>query len=316
MAPEIILAKKNIGYKGFPVDIWSSGIVLYIILAGEIPFKKSKSNKIIEEDINKELEYLIIKEEFKKIENISEDANNLLKGLLCKDPKKRLTCDEILIHPWLNDNKQKKEHITYQLFTENEIIMLSKAYIDYRKDKNENLKEYFNISNLYDENNIINEDIKNEKTKSIILTPFNSMISSEDDLNKNKNISFKNIKIENDILEIGSKVKDHYRLYELNNNYEIDNGIMIYTQKNTNSISYSNISKDNTLKNNNFDNDNGITKLEDNEKKDEKDNNKANKVLNQLEEFGYSKKYVIKCIIDKDLNYAVASYYLMINYDI
>ena len=46
MAPEIILCSKKKGYKGFPVDIWSSGIALYIMLSGTLPFNiKNKSKK-------------------------------------------------------------------------------------------------------------------------------------------------------------------------------------------------------------------------------------------------------------------------------
>ena len=48
-----------------------------------------------------ELQYSIINKEPKKIEKISDEAKDLLKGLLNKNPKKRLTIDQILNHPWL-----------------------------------------------------------------------------------------------------------------------------------------------------------------------------------------------------------------------
>ena len=38
IAPEIFLSDKEKGYKGFPVDIWSAGIALYIMLSGKLPF--------------------------------------------------------------------------------------------------------------------------------------------------------------------------------------------------------------------------------------------------------------------------------------
>ena len=323
MAPEIILSEKNKGYKGFPVDVWSSGIALYIMLSGQLPFKNNKNNKN-KKNKNKELEYSIVNKEPKEIENISDKAKDLIKGLLCKDPSKRLTCDEILKHPWLKNEDFKNENMLSHLFTKNEIIMLSKTYIDYRKDKNENFKEYFNISNLYDDNNNINEDIKNNRSKSLILTPFNTMLSSENDNtnsidkdNSLDNINNKIIKIENDVLEIGNKVKEHYRLYELNNNKEIDNGIMIYSQLNSNSLYNSIQSKDNSLIhniNNDMNKDDNLKDKLKNKNKT-KDDDKIDNILKQLEYFGYNREYILKCLKHNELNYATASYYLMKNYD-
>mmetsp|Transcript_83253 Transcript_83253/g.114936 ORF Transcript_83253/g.114936 Transcript_83253/m.114936 type:complete len:95 (+) Transcript_83253:353-637(+) len=36
IAPEIV---REIGYKGFPTDIWSAGVCLYAIIYGNVPFK-------------------------------------------------------------------------------------------------------------------------------------------------------------------------------------------------------------------------------------------------------------------------------------
>ena len=319
MAPEIILSDNNSGYKGFPIDIWSSGIALYIMLCGKLPFKKNKINN------DEKLDNPIINEEPKEIVNISDEAKDLIKGLLCKDPTKRLTCKQILNHPWLNNIRNND--YSCQLFTDKEMIMLSQTYIDYRKDKNENLKEYFNINNLYneEENSVSNfEKIKNNQSKSIILTPFNSMNSIHDNYNEMKdkddilNDNFKNIKIEDDILEIGNKIKEYYRLYEQNNNNEIDNGIMIYNQLNSNSLCNSS----NTY---NFD----LNKKKMNNKKlsnDKLNNNNFNnieienirkkeKVLNELEHLGYDKEYILKCLKNNEINYGMATYFLLLNYD-
>ena len=156
MAPEILLSSKEKGYEPFPVDIWSSGISLYIMLSGTLPFnyknkkneddeeeeeneeeeesfsEKSKSKK--NEEDNFKLQYSIVYKEPKKIEKISDEARDLLKGLLNKDPKKRLTCEQILNHPWLNNCKEKNISAKkFHLFTKAENVMLSKTFIDYRK---------------------------------------------------------------------------------------------------------------------------------------------------------------------------------------
>ena len=83
MAPEIV---KGDGYEGFPVDVWSSGVALYIMLSGNIPFNR---------DNNHNLQSAIMNLPYKKIEGVSDNANDLLKNILEKDPKKRFTPDQI-----------------------------------------------------------------------------------------------------------------------------------------------------------------------------------------------------------------------------
>ena len=213
------------------------------------------------------------------------------------------------------------------MFTKAEINILSKTYVDYRKDKNENLKESFTISNLFiDEKNDkgLKKD-KNEETKSSILAPFNSVINSKededffydetimDDFNNNR------IKLENDVIKVGNKVKEFNMLYELNNNCEVDNGIIINSRSNTlssksdnnNSFYISNEIKDNQgyiEKSNNI---NKYKEIKTN-KKNEKD---IEKILAQMEELGYDKKYVKECVENNTLCHASAAYFLMLNYD-
>ena len=341
IAPEILLCSKEKGYKGFPVDIWSSGIVLYILLSGTLPFSfKNSSSSLnssnesqIDEDNNnsEDLQYSIINKEPKEIENISEEGKDLLNKLLEKNPEKRITIEEILQHPWMKDITDKNiDSNKYHLFTKAEINILSLTYVDYRKDKNDNLKESFTISNLFTEekkDSKFKKDKKNEETKSSILAPFNSVNKSieeddyfyddesiMDDFNNNR------IKLENDIIKVGNKVKEFNMLYELNNNCEVDNGIIINSRSNTlssksenNSIYINDIMKDN----------NGFILIDYNNKKDktvDSKNNKKNekdieKIYTQMENLGYDKKYVKECVKNNILCHASAAYFLIYNYD-
>ena len=333
IAPEILLCSKEKGYKGFPVDIWSSGIVLYILLSGTLPFsfknsssslsESNESNLSEDNNNNTELQYSIINKEPKAIENISKEAEDLLKKILKKNPEKRITCEEILNHPWMKGISDTNK---YHLFTKAEINVLSKTYVDYRKDENENLKESFTISNLFIDNkdNLKkNNSEKNAETKSSILAPFNSVDKSndEDDLSNEELImddfDNKKIRIENDIIKVGNKVKEFDMLYELNNNCEVDNGIIINSQTDTISSKSSNSSIyiNKNIKDNNgfFFDENSITK----EKKEINciKNNNNEKILNQIELLGYDKKYVKDCVKNNILCHASAAYFLMLNYD-
>ena len=205
----------------------SSGIALYIMLSGNVPFNRGKLN---------DLQYEILNCPLKNINDVSFEANDLLKGILNKEPNKRFTPDDILNYPWLNYddldfNFNGNLNVNkYHLFTNAEMIMLSKTYIDYRKAPKGELNENFTFKNLF---TIDNNFIKNNKRKSIILTPYNSILSNDDE-SDNLDCENSELNMENDIIKFCAKVKEFNINYELNNNEEIDNGMLINSQSDIN----------------------------------------------------------------------------------
>jgi serine/threonine protein kinase len=330
MAPEILLSSKNHGYEGYPVDIWSAGISLYIMLSGTLPFnlKNNESSSMDESSENNiELQYSIINNEPKHIEKISDEARDLLKGLLNKNPNKRLTIDQILNHPWLQMNEKKGKNKKHHLFTKAEIIMLSKTYIDYRNGAIDDLKENFTLSNLKKdkESKKDKNKVKNISTKSSLLAPYNTLIQDDDeeiDYNLEDSlddINNPNIILENDIILIKNKVKEFNLNYELNNNGECDNGMLINTKTGTISSSLNNSSKNdgkltNRSRQRNED-ENILSDLNDeNDEQGEEHERKINKILDEIEKLGYDKKYVLNCVNKNILCYASSAFYLMLNY--
>lgn len=83
-------------YSGRAVDIWALGIVLYALTFKELPF---------DHDNETELFRMILQDEvnFNRERNISAGLKELISRLLCKDPKTRITVDEMKHLPWLNE---------------------------------------------------------------------------------------------------------------------------------------------------------------------------------------------------------------------
>ena len=330
MAPEILLSSKNHGYEGYPVDIWSAGISLYIMLSGTLPFNlnNNESSSIDESSENNiELQYSIINNEPKHIEKISDEARDLLNGLLNKNPNKRLTIDQILKHPWMQMDERKGKYKKYHLFTKAEIIMLSKTYIDYRNGVIDDLKENFTLSNLKTDKETKNNKnkMKNISTKSSLLAPYNTLIQDDDSENDYDledsldDLNNPNIILENDVILIKNKVKEFNLNYELNNNGECDNGMLINTKTGTISSSMNNTSKmDGKLTNRSRqrnEEENILNELnEDLDEQGEEQEKKIEKILEEIEKLGYDKEYVLNCVNKNILCYASSVFYLMLNY--
>jgi len=76
-------------------DIWSAGVILYILLSGDPPFNGENDNEIYRAIAKKK--YSFPEKEWK---NISEDAKDLIKHMIC-EPQDRYTAQQVLNHKWV-----------------------------------------------------------------------------------------------------------------------------------------------------------------------------------------------------------------------
>ncbi|KAJ0698280.1 putative protein kinase CAMK-CAMKL-CHK1 family [Helianthus annuus] len=96
VAPEVIGKK---GYDGAKADIWSCGVILYVLLAGFLPFQDDNVVAMYRK---------IYRGDFRCPPWFSSDARKLITKLLDPNPDCRITIDKIIESPWFKKQAPKK----------------------------------------------------------------------------------------------------------------------------------------------------------------------------------------------------------------
>lgn len=94
VAPEVL--RKRYGPEA---DIWSCGVILYILLSGVPPFWGETETQIFESILKADLDF-----ESDPWPAISDAAKDCVRRMLERNPAKRAKADEILKHPWMKEH--------------------------------------------------------------------------------------------------------------------------------------------------------------------------------------------------------------------
>jgi serine/threonine protein kinase len=87
------------GYQGKPFDIWSLGIILYLLVAGRFPYNKDQRGNVYINNVN--LDDCMC----------SDSCKKLILRILIIDPKMRPTIEEVLLDSWFMSKDTKKDLI-------------------------------------------------------------------------------------------------------------------------------------------------------------------------------------------------------------
>ena len=94
-APEMIAGKR---YHGLKTDIWSSGVVLYAMVCGYLPFEDPKTSNLYKKILNADYS-------FPKF--ATNEAKDFISRILNTTPEERFTISDMKMHPFWRKNKEK-----------------------------------------------------------------------------------------------------------------------------------------------------------------------------------------------------------------
>uniref|UniRef100_A0A8C6IXU2 Myosin light chain kinase, smooth muscle n=1 Tax=Melopsittacus undulatus TaxID=13146 RepID=A0A8C6IXU2_MELUD len=100
VAPEVI----NYEPIGYETDMWSIGVICYILVSGLSPFMGDNDNETLANVTSATWDF-----DDEAFDEISDDAKDFISNLLKKDMKSRLNCTQCLQHPWLQKDTKTME---------------------------------------------------------------------------------------------------------------------------------------------------------------------------------------------------------------
>ncbi|KAL6278863.1 hypothetical protein ACE6H2_022464 [Prunus campanulata] len=92
VAPEVLMGRAY----NEKVDVWSAGVMLYIMLGGIPPFYGESASEIFEAVLRGNLRFPP-----KVFRSVSPAAKDLLRKMICRDVSRRFSADQALRHPWI-----------------------------------------------------------------------------------------------------------------------------------------------------------------------------------------------------------------------
>ncbi|PPD75177.1 hypothetical protein GOBAR_DD27891 [Gossypium barbadense] len=92
VAPEVVMGRAY----NEKVDVWSAGVVLYVMLAGVPPFYGETADEIFEAVLRGNLRF-----PSRIFRSVSAEVKDLLRKMICRDVSRRWSAEQVLRHPWI-----------------------------------------------------------------------------------------------------------------------------------------------------------------------------------------------------------------------
>ena len=194
IAPEVL--KKHYDEK---CDLWSCGVIMYILLSGRPPFGGDNDKEIMEKVIVGKYDL-----ETSPFDKLSKSGKDLIQKLLTFEPTKRITAEQALSHPWFKENKSKelfnkiKDESTIRKMIQNLKVykrdsIIQETALAYLVHNFPQMKDVVNACKLFNQMDVDGDGKINKKE---FLKGLQNKISS-DTLKSDVDTIFKNIDMDN-----------------------------------------------------------------------------------------------------------------------
>ena len=223
VSPEVIQGKYD-----EKCDIWSAGVVLYILLCGYPCFNGEDDRQIVAAILKGVIHFYS-----PEWDNISQEAKNLILKMCCP-PEKRLTAEQVLNEGWVKDNAPKSSQTV--ILKELEALKkyagsnkLRKAVLTYiatrlSEDEIKEIKEKFQSIDTDNDGKISMEEIKQALSKGDINIKFDEEIFKKIDTDNSGKIEyteFISASIEKNIYMNEQKLREAFNLFDTDKNGKI-----------------------------------------------------------------------------------------------
>ncbi|XP_016156682.1 PREDICTED: myosin light chain kinase 3 [Ficedula albicollis] len=122
LAPEVV----NYDFVSFPTDMWSVGVITYMLLSGLSPFLGETDAETMNYVVNCSWDF-----DAEAFEQLSEDAKDFISRLLVKEKSCRMSATQCLKHEWLSNLPAKAQQCQLRLKSQ----LLLQSYMAHRKWK-------------------------------------------------------------------------------------------------------------------------------------------------------------------------------------
>jgi serine/threonine protein kinase len=110
MSPEIVLSKTP--FDGYYIDLWAAGVMLFRMLTGNYPWELANGlDRRYRKMVQHRQMVAVLQSMRQRRANvlISDDAIDLLQGMLQEDPRDRLSLQQVMEHPFVNNMEGEVE---------------------------------------------------------------------------------------------------------------------------------------------------------------------------------------------------------------